>query len=83
MLEQHPLGTNEYIRIDGRDASVPKVLRDLDPESITISPNRVHVMVGVRAFGMSWEAQEEDTNSWVLNVAPPWQGKALYVEKKR
>ena len=82
ILEQHPLGTNEFIRLPDGDASVPSIIRDLHPSEVTISSNRVHVIVGVREFGMSWEAQEGDTNSWVLNVYPEGQGKALY-EKRR
>ena len=39
-------------------------------------------MVGVRDVGMSWEALDGDTNSWVLNVYPEGPGKALYVEKR-
>ena len=81
--EQHPLGTNEFIRLSGGEVSVPSIIRDLHPSAITISANRVHVMVGVREFGMSWEAQDGDTNLWTLNVYPEWQGKALYVEKRR
>jgi hypothetical protein len=80
--EQHPLGTNEFVRLSGGDASVPSIIRDLRPSAITIASNRVHVMAGVRDFGMSWEAQEGDTNLWALNVYPAWQGKALYVEKR-
>ena len=81
MLKQHPLGTNESVYVDGRDTSVPSAIRHLRPSGITISTNRVHVMVGVRDFGMSWEAQEGGTNSWALNVYPE-PGKVLYVETK-
>ena len=80
---QHPLGTNEIVRLPGSDVSVPRLIRDLHPSVLTISSIRVHVMVGVREFAMSWEALDGDTNLWALNVYPEWQGKALYVEKKQ
>lgn len=83
ILDQHPLGTNEFVRLPGDDASVPSIIRDLHPSAITISSNRVHVMVGVRDFGMSWEAQNGDTNSWTLNVYTEGPEKALYVEKRQ
>jgi len=82
MLQRHPLGTNEVIQLPIRDVSVPSVIHDLHPSAITLSSNRVHVMVGVRDVGMSWEALDGDTNSWVLNVYPEGPGKALYVEKR-
>ena len=82
ILAQHPLGTNEFIGMPGSDSSVPGIIRDLHPSAITISSNRVHVMVGVREFGMSWEAQDGDTNSWTLNVYAEGPERVLYVEKR-
>src|SRR5689334_12209647 len=83
LLEQHPLGTNEVVRIQSSDAAVPIIIRDLYPSQITISSNRVWVMVGVRAFGISWSARDGDSSLWELKVYPEGPESVTYVEKRR
>ena len=60
VLAAHPLGTNEFIRIPGTDTSLPKIVRDLRPSRVTISSNRVHLMIGQGrgGFGVAWEEDE-------------------------
>ena len=95
ILQQHPLGTNAtiipisgtsetfaFVHVPGSDPSLPKVIRDLHPSKITISSNRVHVIAGVRDFGISWEPQEGGTNSWALNVYPEGPQSVVYVESR-
>jgi hypothetical protein len=82
LIREHPLGTNAtvvpivgttnewevFIRISGRDPSLPKIIRDLNPSQIVVSTNRIYVMVGVREFGLSWEPQNGHTNYWAMYV---------------
>jgi hypothetical protein len=83
LLRQHPLGTNEFIRIEGGDLTIPRLIRDLHPSAIIITSNCVHVRVGVRDFGMNWEAQDGQTNSWALSIYAEGLGRTLYVEQER
>ena len=82
LLLRHPLGTNVFVHLAADDSSVPRIIRELHPSAITVSSNRVHVIVGEREFGMSWEAQDGDTHSWALQVYPAAPGPILYVEKR-
>ena len=82
MLEQNPLGTNEVVHLESSNVSVPSIIRSLRPSRITISRDRVHVIVGVRDFGMSWEAQDGDRRSWALKVYPEGPERVLYSETK-
>ena len=68
VLLAHPLGTNEFIRIQARDSSVPRIIQNLHPERVTVSPNRVHILVGVGrgGFGIAWEPQ--DARHWRITT---------------
>ena len=84
VLALYPLGTNEFIRIQGKDASVPRIIRNLHPSRITISSNRVHIMVGVTrpGFGISWEPDETKTNCWSINTFAEGLHRVAYVETR-
>jgi hypothetical protein len=84
VLAEHPLGTNQPLRIAGSDVSLPEIIRDLRPSSVTVSSNRVHIMAGVRLFGVSWEPQEDGkTNVWSLIVYPEGPQSVVYVKTNR
>ena len=80
---QHPLGTNEFIKLESGDSAIPRLIQDLHPSAIIITSNCVHIRVGVRDFGVNWEAQDGGTNLWALNVYAEGPGRTLYVEQKR
>jgi hypothetical protein len=84
VLAQHPLGTNEFIRISGADSSLPKIIRDLEPSRVTISSNRVHLVVGVGrdGFGVSWEQDEAQTNVWAINTFVESLQRVAYAETR-
>jgi hypothetical protein len=84
VLMHYPLGTNEFIRIPGAETSLPEIIRDLAPSRITISSNRIHIIVGVGrgGFGISWEPDEETTNSWAINTFAESLHRVAYVETR-
>ena len=83
VLEQHPLGTNEVIRIPDGEQSLPKIVRDLQPRYVTVSSNRVHLIGGDgRGFGISWEQDEAQTNVWVIKTSGEGLSKTAYAETR-
>ena len=95
VLERHPLGTNAtsvpvvgsdvpyvFIRIPGDDPLLPQVIRDLDPEHVTVSSNRVHIVVGVGrgAFGIAWEPR--DGPHWGIVTYAESLERVAYVEAR-
>jgi hypothetical protein len=95
LLQQHPVGTNDWvylsgglppensIQLSGRDPSVPKVIRALDPERIIISSNRVWIGVGVGrgGFGIIWE-QDRPPDGWGLHTSGEGLEKTHYETTK-
>jgi hypothetical protein len=81
VLQQHPVGTNDWVyhegtrspqnalRISPHDPSLPKAIRNVSPDDIIVSSNRVWIGVGVGrgAFGIVWE-QDEGLNTWSLRT---------------
>jgi hypothetical protein len=83
VLSQHPLGTNEVIRISASDTSLPKIVRDLQPQQVTITSNRVHLIVGQgRGFGIAWEQDEMRTNVWVIHTFAESLVRVAYEETR-
>src|SRR5688500_6104869 len=86
LLQQHPLGTNSFIRLTGDKRSLPRIIRDLEIGSIMISSNRVHILVGSGRlrFGITWEPQDEgQTNAWILSTHIEGAHKVAYVQTRR
>ena len=85
VLQRHPLGTNDYIRIPGDDPSLPPIIRNLryGVDRVTISSNRVHVVVPApwHGFGIAWEPQT-NTNVWVLTTWNESEPRVAYVERR-
>ena len=95
VLERHPLGSNAtsvpvdgsdvpyvFIRIPRNDPSLPKVIRDLAPEQVIVSSNRVHIVVGVGrgAFGITWEPR--DGPHWGIFTYAEGLERVAYVETR-
>ncbi|HVU27408.1 MAG TPA: hypothetical protein VHG71_06690 [Verrucomicrobiae bacterium] len=91
VLKQYPLGTNampvlgdgtnvvdSFRKISGHDPSLPKIIRDLGPSELFISSNHVGIMVGVRDFGINWQAQEGNTNCWTMTINTEGPESAVY-----
>jgi hypothetical protein len=77
------LGTNEVIRISASDTSLPKIVRDLQPQQVTITSNRVHLIVGQgRGFGIAWEQDEMRTNVWVIHTFAESLVRVAYEETR-
>ena len=82
VLAQHPLRTNDLFKVLGSDSSVPSIIRHLHPSGITVSSNRVYIMVGVRDFGISWQLQDGRTNTWAMDTFAEGLEKVVYVETR-
>lgn len=72
ILSHYPLGTNESIDIPVTDPSLPKIISDLHPASIGLSPNYVWILVSsshVNGLAVIWKPQDEkQTNTWTLSI---------------
>lgn len=57
------------VEISGKDPSLPKIIRALGPEHVTLSSNRVHISVGEGrgGFGILWE-QDIGQKGWSLRT---------------
>lgn len=83
ILVQHPLGTNRFIEVSVLDASLPKIIQDLQPAKIKLSSNRVWILSNGGEFGISWELEDETkTNAWLLITSIESQTTILYTVKK-
>jgi hypothetical protein len=83
MLFEHPLGTNSFVEISINDPKLPRIIRDLQPNKITVQPRRVWILHGgsIR-FGIVWEQDESRTNLWELNTACESDVRVVYVAKR-
>jgi hypothetical protein len=70
LLQNYPLGTDEFMEIAKTDPSIPEIIRDLQPQKIEITSNHIWMAVefGRLAFGVSWSPREGMTNPWVITV---------------
>ena len=79
MLAEHPIGTNRWIELSVTDPSLPKVVRDLQPLKIKVSPQRIWVLHGGSIeFGVAWEPDEQRTNVWTLITACESDVRVIY-----
>jgi len=95
LSQQHPVGTNDWIyrnglrslensiQLSGRDPSLPKMIRTLDPENVVLSSNRVFIGVGVGrgSFGIIW-SQDKGSNGWTLRTCAENLEKTHYETTK-
>ncbi len=85
VLAEHPLGTNEAIKIPVTDPSLPKIITGLRPIRIQVSPQRVWMILGSDShagFGLAWEPQMNDTNVWVLHTIAEGLDTVIYSSKR-
>ena len=82
VFTQHPIGTNLFIQVEVTNASLPEVIRDLEPSQITIFSNGVSVISWRKQFGLSWTEQGDDTNVWNLSVCTKGPLTIVYREKR-
>ncbi len=85
ILTEHPLGTNEVIKIAVTDPSLPKIITNLHPIKIRVSPQRVWLLLGSDShagFGLAWEPQYGQTNMWVLHTIAEGLDTVIYVSKR-
>ena len=81
LIAQHRLGTNEFLAISETDKSLPKILKDLHPRRVELRPRRVWIQVGesrADGFGITWEQDDVQTNTWSLSVAGESLTRVLY-----
>jgi hypothetical protein len=84
VLAEHPIGTNKAIMIPVTDPSLPKVIIDLHPIKIKVSPQRVWMLLGSDShagFGLAWEPQWGDTNIWILQTIAESKETVIYSSK--
>jgi hypothetical protein len=70
LLALHPLGTNQSIEVPVTDPSLPKIITDLHPVRIGVSPNKVWILVNeshIDGLAVIWEPQNQ-TNTWALSI---------------
>ena len=59
LIANYPLGTNRYAELSIGNASLPKIITDLQPLKIKISSNCVWILHGGSIeFGITWEKAE-------------------------
>ena len=76
VLIDYPLGTNWSMEIPTNDLRLPKMIRDLHPEKIGASHNKVWVFVHgghVNGLAVIWEpvwdsSDQNQTNTWALSI---------------
>lgn len=71
VLVKHPLGTNDSISISVADPSLPKIIADLHPVKIEVSPQRFWILLGSDShsgFGLTWDPRWNETNIWNLHT---------------
>ncbi len=76
ILAQHPLGTNKVIELSVSDPSLPRIITDLHPVRMGVSPNKVWILVNeshVDGLAVIWEPEWEpqnpnQTNTWTLSI---------------
>lgn len=76
VLIHHPLGTTKGIELSVTDSSLPKIITDLHPVRIGVSPNKVWILVNeshIDGLAIIWEPQwqplnENQTNIWELSI---------------
>jgi hypothetical protein len=76
VLAQHPLGTNKDIELSTTDPSLPKIITDLHPVRIGVSPNKVWILVNeshIDGLAVIWEPvwepqNQNQTNDWALTI---------------
>ena len=58
----------EQTRLSATDASLPDVVRELHPDEILLSPNRVWLGFGLGrvAWSITWQRDDVHTNKWTL-----------------
>lgn len=97
ILNQHPVSSNDIvklhgqmmlpytIRLSGRDASLPKIIKALHPDSILVSTNRVFIDISPEragGFGVLWEQDEMRSNYWILKSSGDGMVKTVYGERR-
>jgi hypothetical protein len=85
LLAAHPIGTNQFIVIPVTDPSLPKIMTDLHPIEINVSPLRVWVLLGSHShsgFGLTWDAPLGNTNFWVLHTTAESEDTVIYTRTK-
>jgi hypothetical protein len=84
ILTAHPLGTNEVVNIAVTDPSLPKIITDLHPVKIQVSPQCVWLLLGSdghAGFGLAWEPRYGQTNIWVLHTIAENLDTVIYTKR--
>jgi hypothetical protein len=69
VLVEHPLGTNQVLRVSVMDPTLPKIITDLKPVEIRVEPQSLWMMVFSKTragYAVGWEPQQGNTNVWEL-----------------
>jgi hypothetical protein len=85
ILTEHPLGTNEAVKIALTDPPLPKIITDLHPIRIQVRPQCVWLLLGSDShagFGLAWEPQYGQTNIWVLHTIAESLDTVIYTSKR-
>jgi hypothetical protein len=86
VLVMTPLGTNKYIRIATPSSLLPAMIRQLNPEYLTVNSNRLHIMVHsghVNGYAIVWERSETDHTEWILSAGGEGAWRDVYKSHKQ
>lgn len=71
VLAEHPLRTNQEIRIPVTDPSLPKIIKRLYPVAIEVKPNSFWMMLESESragYAVEWGQDQDNTNIWALSA---------------
>jgi hypothetical protein len=85
VIASHPTGTNEFIRVSVTDPSLPKIITDLHPLKIKVSPQKFWmglVSDSRDGFGLAWNPKWNDSGIWVLHTTAESLDTVIYSAKR-
>lgn len=85
IMANHPLGTNEVVKIPVTDSTLPKIIKDLSPIKVEVRPQCVWMLLvsdSHAGFGLAWEPQYGHTNLWVLHTIAESEETVIYVASR-
>ena len=80
LLAHHSIGTSRDVELSLNINSLPKIIQDLQPSTVTVAPNRVWIHSSGGKFGIEWEPEDKiRTNIWFLRTGSEGRIRTVYV----
>ena len=77
--------TNRFIQIDAQSAEIPSIVRDIRPQVVQVSSNRIWIHAGsghIGGYAVIWEPNPSNPNEWSLKVANDALDETLFTKRK-